>query len=40
VRDDVPTKYQFDRKTLRVVGPQARAHVEEYDKMMVALFTK
>ncbi len=40
VRDDVPTKYQFDRKTLRVVGPEARANVEEYDKMMVALFTK
>ena len=40
VRDDVPVKYQFDRRHFRVVGPEARAKVEEYDKMMVELFTK
>jgi iron(III) transport system substrate-binding protein len=40
VRDDVPLKYQIDRKTLRIVGPKARAKVEEYDKMMVDLFAK
>ena len=40
VRDDVAVKYQVDRKTLRIVGPEARAKVEEYDKMMVDLFTK
>jgi len=40
VRDDVPVKYQFDRKNFRIVGPEARAKVEEYDKMMVELFTK
>jgi len=40
VREDVPSKYQIDRKTLRIIGPEARAKVEEYDKMMVDLFTK
>ena len=40
VRDDVAVKYQVDRKTLRIVGPEARAKVEEYDKMMVDLFAK
>jgi iron(III) transport system substrate-binding protein len=40
VRNDVTTKLQIDRKTLRIVGPEARAKVEEYDKMMVDLFTK
>jgi iron(III) transport system substrate-binding protein len=40
VRDDVPMKYQFDRKNFRIVGPEARARVEEYDRMMVELFTK
>lgn len=40
VRDDVPLKHQIDRKTLRVIGMEARAKVEEYDKMMVDLFTK
>jgi iron(III) transport system substrate-binding protein len=40
VRDDVSVKYQIDRKTLRVVGPEARTKVEEYDKMMIDLFTK
>jgi len=40
VRNDVATKLQIDRKTLRIVGPEARAKVEEYDKMMVDLFTK
>ena len=40
MRDDVPLKYQVERKSLRMVGPEARAKVEEYDKMMVDLFTK
>jgi iron(III) transport system substrate-binding protein len=40
VRDDVPTQSSFDRKNFRIVGPEARAKVEEYDKMMVELFTK
>jgi iron(III) transport system substrate-binding protein len=40
VRDDVPVKYSFDRKSFRIVGPEARAKVEEYDRMMVELFTK
>ncbi len=40
VRNDVATKLQIDRKTLRIVGPEPRAKVEEYDKMMVDLFTK
>jgi iron(III) transport system substrate-binding protein len=40
VRDDVAPKYQIDRKTLRIVGPEARAKVEEYDKMMVDMFGK
>jgi iron(III) transport system substrate-binding protein len=40
VRNDVAAKLQIDRKTLRIVGPEARAKVEEYDKMMVDLFTK
>jgi iron(III) transport system substrate-binding protein len=39
-RSDIPQKYSFDRKTLRVVGPEARAKVEEYDKMMIDLFGK
>ena len=39
-RSDIPQKYPFDRKTLRVVGPEARAKVEEYDKMMIDLFGK
>lgn len=40
VRNDVATKLQIDRKTLRIVGSEARAKVEEYDKMMVDLFGK
>jgi iron(III) transport system substrate-binding protein len=40
VRNDVATKLQIDRRTLRIVGPEARAKVEEYDKIMVDLFTK
>ena len=40
VRNDVPAKLPIDRKTLRVIGSEARAKVEEYDKMMVDLFTK
>jgi iron(III) transport system substrate-binding protein len=40
VRDDVPTKFPFDRRNFRVIGPEARAHVEKYDKLMVELFTK
>jgi iron(III) transport system substrate-binding protein len=39
-RDDVPLKYEIDRKTLRIIGPEARAKVEEYDKMMVDMFGK
>lgn len=40
VRDEVPLKYQIDRKSLRIIGPEARAKVEQYDKLMVELFTK
>jgi iron(III) transport system substrate-binding protein len=40
VREDVAPKYQVDRKTLRIVGPEARAKVEEYDKLMIDLFAK
>jgi iron(III) transport system substrate-binding protein len=40
VRDDVPLKQAFDRKNFRIVGPEARAKVEDYDKMMIKLFTK
>jgi iron(III) transport system substrate-binding protein len=39
-RSDVAAKFQVDRKTLRVIGPEARAKVEEYDKLMLQLFTK
>jgi iron(III) transport system substrate-binding protein len=40
IRDDVSTKHPFDRKQFRVIGPEARAQVEKYDKLMVELFTK
>jgi iron(III) transport system substrate-binding protein len=40
VRDDVPTKHLFDRKQFRIIGPEARAQVEKYDKLMLELFTK
>ena len=40
VRDDVAVKHPFDRKNFRIVSPEARAKVEEYDKMMIQLFTK
>jgi iron(III) transport system substrate-binding protein len=40
VRDDVPVKYPVDRKNVRIVGPEARAKVEDYDRMMTKLFTK
>lgn len=39
-RSDVAPKIQIDRKTLRMIGPEARAKVEEYDKLMIELFTK
>jgi iron(III) transport system substrate-binding protein len=40
VRDDVPVKHPVDRKNVRIVGPEARAKVEDYDRMMIKLFTK
>jgi iron(III) transport system substrate-binding protein len=40
VRDDVHVKHQFDRTSFRIVGSEARSRVEEYDKIMVELFTR
>ncbi len=40
-REDVPfSAYPVDRKNLRVIGPEARAKIDQYEKMITDLYTK